>query len=90
MIRPLGGQPLAGLSAALGLAALQTYFVYFSYYSLVMLFVNMVCLTVALPDRGVACRDEHGVGRLRLRRDSHVLSFAVSRIDGSTPTQQNR
>jgi hypothetical protein len=48
MIRPLGGQPPAGLSAARGLAALRAYFVCFSYYQLVMLFIIMVCLTVGL------------------------------------------
>jgi hypothetical protein len=46
MICPSGGQPPAGLSAALGLAALPAYFVCFSYYKLVMLFLNMVYLTV--------------------------------------------
>jgi hypothetical protein len=46
MIRPSGGQPPAGLAVALGLVALQAYFVCFSYYQL-MLFLNMVSLTVA-------------------------------------------
>jgi hypothetical protein len=42
----LGSQPAAGLSADLGLAALRAYFVCFRYYSLVMLSIIMVCLTV--------------------------------------------
>ena len=44
MIHPLDGQPLAGLSATRGLATLKAYLVFY----LVMLFCNMVCLTVAL------------------------------------------
>jgi len=48
MIRPSGGQPPAGPPAAQGLAALRTYFVCFSYYQLVMLFIIMVCLIVGL------------------------------------------
>jgi hypothetical protein len=48
MIRPKGGQPPASLLPALGLAALRAYFVCFSYYYVVMLFLNMVCLNVVL------------------------------------------
>jgi hypothetical protein len=48
MIRALGAQPPAGLSAAQGSATLWVYFVCFSYYQLVMLFLNMVYLTVGL------------------------------------------
>jgi hypothetical protein len=48
MVSPSGGEPLASLSAALWLAALPAYFVCFSYFYLVMLFLNMVCLTVGL------------------------------------------
>jgi hypothetical protein len=52
MLRPSGGRPPAGLSAVLGLTTLWTYFVRFSYYQLVVLFVNMVCLTVGLAFLG--------------------------------------
>jgi hypothetical protein len=48
MIHPSGGQPLAGLSAARGVGHTQGVFGVFSYYQLVMFFLNMVCLTVAL------------------------------------------
>jgi hypothetical protein len=47
MIRPSGGQPPSGLSAAWALATLRAYLVFFSYYQIAMLFLNMVCLTVA-------------------------------------------
>jgi hypothetical protein len=50
-IHPSGGQPPAGLSAAQRVATLRAFFGVFSYYQLVMLFLNMVCLTVALSHR---------------------------------------
>jgi hypothetical protein len=46
--RLLRGQPPAGLSATWGLAILRAYMEFFSY-QLVMLFLNMGCLTVASP-----------------------------------------
>jgi hypothetical protein len=51
MIRPSGGQPPVGLVAPQGLATLRTYLVFS-----VMLFLNMVCLTVA-PAIGKEVRD---------------------------------
>jgi hypothetical protein len=47
-MRPSGGQPPADPPAARGLAAFWSYFVCFSYYQFVMLFIIMVCLTVGL------------------------------------------
>jgi hypothetical protein len=47
-IRPSGGQPPAGLSAARGLATLRAYSVFFSHYQLVTLILNMICLTTVL------------------------------------------
>jgi hypothetical protein len=49
--RPLRGrnaQPSVGLSAAWGLATLRAYLFFSCYHELVMLFLNMVCLTEAL------------------------------------------
>jgi hypothetical protein len=47
MIQPSGGHPPAGLSATRWLASQRAYLVVFSYYELVMLFLNMVYLIVA-------------------------------------------
>jgi SNF family Na+-dependent transporter len=44
MIRPSGGQPPAGLSAARGLAALWAYLGFLNYYLLVILIFNAVPL----------------------------------------------
>jgi hypothetical protein len=76
MISPSGSQPLAGLSAALGLAALWAYFVCFSYYQLVILFIIMVYLTVALASQrlGFSCLS----GGHPQPSDSNLVNFGES------------
>jgi hypothetical protein len=57
--------PPAGLLAARGLATLRAHLVFFSYYQSVMLFPNLVCLTVAL-----ACKHgDSGFGREQVGDD---------------------
>jgi hypothetical protein len=68
-MHPLSDRPSAGLLAAQGLATLRAYFVFFNCYQSVMLFLDMVCLTVASP--ADAAQEAH-LGDGRRPPDGHA------------------
>jgi hypothetical protein len=76
ILHPLGGQPPAGLSTAWELATLRAYLVFLSYYQLVMLFLNMVCLTVALACDVIYSHVTCDASDLQTTFRRHFVTFA--------------